>query len=137
MNCSCHKKMTAHLVSTRFGIICDQVRREDNGKLLIIGVYGHNISVSSFPAHLQLSVVVGTWSKEPLNDCPMEARATFDGTEIYSGKGMITINEPGADIMVVPNIIVSAHNEGELEIKIRLGSGRWKAVASIPIRARS
>ena len=35
-------------------IICDDVRREDNGKEIIIGVYTSEIIVSSLPANLNL-----------------------------------------------------------------------------------
>jgi hypothetical protein len=126
--------MAEQIVTAQFGIVCDQVRREDNGKLLIIGVYSHNITVASFPSHLALAAVIGTLTKTSVEEYSTEVRAAFGGVEIYSGKGSIGIKEPGQDILVVPNLIVSAPNEGNLEIKIKFGSGRWKVVTTIPIR---
>ncbi|WP_135507511.1 DUF6941 family protein [Roseovarius aestuariivivens] len=37
-------------------IFCDDIRREDNGKLLIIGAYGGNIIVNKLPVQLRLSI---------------------------------------------------------------------------------
>lgn len=41
-------------LSLRTTLICDDVRREDNGKFLLIGVYTPNIVVYQLPATLQL-----------------------------------------------------------------------------------
>jgi len=40
-----------------FALVCDDVRREDTGKLIFIGVYGENITVPKTPANLLVSVV--------------------------------------------------------------------------------
>jgi len=37
------------MVSLKFSLICDEVRREDNGKLLIIGLYLPDIVVPQLP----------------------------------------------------------------------------------------
>lgn len=39
-------------------ILCDQVRREDNGKLLLIGVYSDVITVPRLPLPIQLTLAV-------------------------------------------------------------------------------
>lgn len=39
-------------------ILCDQVRREDNGKLLLIGVYSDVITVPRLPLLIQLTLAI-------------------------------------------------------------------------------
>jgi hypothetical protein len=58
--------MTATKIDIDFAFICDEVRREDNGKLLIIGVYTNDIIVMNFPVNLLLAVVVGFNVDEPI-----------------------------------------------------------------------
>ncbi len=40
-------------------IICDEVRTENTGKQIMIGVYPENIMVSEFP----VSLLLGMWSQ--------------------------------------------------------------------------
>jgi hypothetical protein len=126
--------MAEHPIAVRFGIVCDQVRREDNGKLLIIGAYGHSIDVSALPVNLMLTLVIGTWSKKPVTDYPIEVRASFSGEPIHSGSGTIALKEAGSDLLILPNIFVSASRAGELEFKAKLGADRWKVITTIPVR---
>lgn len=37
-------------------VLCDEVRQENNGKHILIGVYLHTVLVEDFPANLTLSV---------------------------------------------------------------------------------
>lgn len=37
-------------------ILCDMIRREDNGKLLLIGVYGGDVLLQSYPTTLNIAV---------------------------------------------------------------------------------
>jgi len=45
--------------------MCDQVRKEDNGKFLLIGVYVDTILVTSFPVSLPLTFFVKLHVDEP------------------------------------------------------------------------
>ncbi len=42
-------------IDIEYVIVCDDIRREDNGKELLIGVYTRDIVVGAFPAVLQLA----------------------------------------------------------------------------------
>ena len=129
--------MAEHLVTVRFGIVCDQVRREDNGKLFMIGVYGRNITVASFPAQLMLSVVIGVWSNKPVTDHPLEVQTAFNGEKIHSGRGNVSINDTGADIIVLSNILVMATSPGKLEFRAKFGTDRWKIITTIPLEEKA
>lgn len=42
----------------KYTLLCDDVRREDNGKLIILGLYFGVITVPQFPATLPLLTVL-------------------------------------------------------------------------------
>lgn len=61
-----------------YAILCDDVRREDNGKFLIIGVYVEDIRVPVFPYNLALWL----WTRMKFarsDDYVVEFRAVGDG----------------------------------------------------------
>jgi len=37
-------------------LVCDDIRKEENGKAILIGVYGNNIILSKFPVTMHLSL---------------------------------------------------------------------------------
>ena len=129
--------MAIHPIAVHFGIVCDEVRREDSGKLFMIGVYGHDISVASFPARLALTLVISLLAKSPVDDHPLEVQTEFDGETIHSGRGLISINDAGINLIVLPGIVVPAAKAGELTFKAKAGAGRWKVMAKIPLQART
>lgn len=49
--------MTTDL-SSPLAILCDEIRREDNGKLLLLGVYTGDLIVPTFPHPMLLTYVV-------------------------------------------------------------------------------
>lgn len=40
------------MITHKYTIMCDEVRREDNGKFILIGVFADSILVNTFPATL-------------------------------------------------------------------------------------
>src|SRR5579862_1083755 len=36
----------------KYTLVCDEIRREDNGKFIVIGLYTPGITFRQFPAHL-------------------------------------------------------------------------------------
>lgn len=129
--------MAERLVAIRFGIVCDQVRREDNGKLLLVGVYGHNISVPSLPTNIMLTLVLGIVAQKRVTDHPVEVQTEFNGRQIHGGRGTVSVTESGTDLLVVPNILVPAATEGELTFKAKLGNDRWKVISTMPLQERT
>jgi len=43
-----------------YSVLCDQVRREDNGKLMLLGLF-EQIAVGGFPAQHPACVIVNKW----------------------------------------------------------------------------
>ncbi len=64
----------------------------------------------------------------------MDVQTSYNGEIIHSGRGKLSTNNVGADFVIIPNIIVTVTEEGELKFKAKLGSDRWKVVTTIPLR---
>jgi len=78
--------------------MCDDIRREDNGKLLLIGVYGQSIAVPQFPATLpSLVFFQGLESDRPGSwTVRMRLQHLDTGQKVMEGMGMINFRQPGA-----------------------------------------
>ncbi|WP_425519150.1 DUF6941 family protein [Xanthomonas euroxanthea] len=66
-------------------IFCDDVRREDSGKLLIVGMYGSWIGVPSFPAYLpslHMMVQINTPHDQPFKK--LELKVILGDDELAS-----------------------------------------------------
>jgi hypothetical protein len=117
-----------------FGVICDEVRREDNGKLLFIGVYSSSIVVQAAPATLVLWIAVNM-KVEEAGEFPVEIRALYNDETIQSGKGAVKFDIPGVHFSAIPNILIKdIQKEGMLEFRIRFGGEEeWQTAAYIPV----
>ena len=60
---------------------CDDVRQENNGKLLFIGAYMQDVVISRFPASLNLYVVLCLRVATP-GVTEVEIEASYNGREI-------------------------------------------------------
>jgi hypothetical protein len=94
-------------ISHKYTLMCDDVRREDNGKLLLIGVYQDTILVPQFPTMMGLTFFAslesdrpGTWSMR------MRVERMETGNRLVEGMGAITFPRPGigANPVKIPNI---------------------------------
>ena len=83
-------------ITHRYTLVCDEVRREDNGKLLLIGVYQHIILVPQFPATFPLTFVQALESDRPGNwSVRMRLQHLETGQRIMEGMGALTFQKPG------------------------------------------
>ena len=81
----------------QFTIICDDIRREDNGKLVIIGMYAPDIIIPQIPFVLpSLAVLVclrcdrpGTWNFR------FKLATLETGKAMVEGMGQVSVEAPG------------------------------------------
>jgi hypothetical protein len=108
-------------ISFKHAMLCDDVRREDNGKLIIIGLYGGDIRVSSLPATLVLALVCEcvTNSNGPL---PIEVGIEFhlNGKLVTKGSMGVTIDGSGTSYLAFPRAPVQVAAPGNMEIFVTL-----------------
>ena len=114
-------------------IVCDEVRIENTGKYIIIGVYSSNIVAPAFPAELLLSI----WSQFYVNrngDMDVELRVLANNKEITRGTGKFKITNYKEIVTSVFNgIPLQVQGEGMLKFQIREKNGRWKTMKKMPI----
>ena len=117
-----------------FWVICDEVRREDNGKLFFIGVYGSSIVVHVVPTTLMLWIAL-SMKVEEAGLFPIEIRALFNDETIQSGKGEVKFESSGVHFTAIPNMLIrDIKDEGTLEFQIRSqGDEDWQTAARIPV----
>jgi len=128
-----------------YAVVCDGIRREDNGKHILIGVYGAAIYVREFPADLALSFYVHV--ENPVaGPMEFEFRLVFDDlngqqTVLGSGSGTLDVKKPvppvtledGTDI-ALPGIPVAIDSPGRLTLEARGPTkGRWSTLRSIRV----
>lgn len=109
-------------------IICDDVRKEINGKDILIGVYSGTISVpvypSVFPAAFWIEIEpqgVGTIPcrfkiDTPSGNPPIEFGADLD------------VTGPGTAVLVVGGVPLSLERDGEIVVSAQIGSEEMKVV---------
>jgi uncharacterized protein DUF6941 len=122
-------------ISPNYVIFCDDVRREDNGKLLFVGVYsGDAIVVASFPANLNMTFyvefeMIGTGEAFceyravlfPDNSTVAKMAAKFgitEGKEKALGSFSFSLETP-----------MQIHKDGYISFQYKIGDSEWKELS--------
>jgi hypothetical protein len=114
------------------GIVCDDVRREDTGKLILIGAYGNTIGVVRFPASLVLNLVLIVHVEES-EAHSIEFRVSLGESVLAQGKGKMNITDVGRLMINIPNIVLrEMQSEGVLHFQVKT-NGEWITVCDIPL----
>jgi hypothetical protein len=118
------------------GLVCDDVRREETGKLILIGVYSSAIIVGQLPAALLLSLVFKLTAQEPM-EAGIQFKVMLDDEKIRSGKGRIRIGAAGS-LWLTPSpfVLEKLEREGDLNFDVQVEDGEWKTVCSLPLKLR-
>jgi hypothetical protein len=124
--------MSEQQITIKFGIICDDVRREENGKFILIGVYGHDIIVPSLPANILVSVVYQFEAKET-GSFETTFRISIDDEVQIESKGKFQVAAPGIGLAAVPNVVIPTAREGLLKFELQIGDSDFMPVTSIPL----
>jgi hypothetical protein len=90
-------------VKHSYTIICDDVRREDNGKLIILGMYLGVIAVPQLPSLLSSLTILttfetdrpGSWSWK------LTVQRLESGKTIMEARGFANVSQPGSGVMPV------------------------------------
>lgn len=120
-----------------YAIVCDDVRREDNGKLIIIGAYASDIRVPSYPANLRLNILVAVRS-ETEHQVSVSIRVMRDGERILEMNRGLEITIPAQDISLfsISGLLVSAEKDATLDFQVRFDKGRYRSACKIKMRKK-
>lgn len=115
----------------RFAFICEDARREDNGKMMFLGVYGQNIIVKELPFQSALCMPVWFEALQRL-DGRLGFRVMCDG-ELQSEGGGTIQSEVGLSVLSMQPIFVHLEKPGLLEFQIRFSEDEWITATTIPV----
>jgi hypothetical protein len=91
-------------------VVCDDVRQEKTGKLILIGVYLDNIGVAALPVEMQL-----TWWLQ------------VTGLEDYRGKFAIRLTNSQGGVLV----------RGDLEVSIQKNKRTFMGIEKMPVQIQA
>ena len=117
-------------------IICDQVRKEDNGKPLLLGVYPFDALIPDFPGALALTL----WTQlivDKNGKYDVEFRILKDKKTIKSIKAILDVEDhlmPMTVTLALP--IIDIEEECTLFFQIREKNKRWKTLKELPVKKR-
>lgn len=127
---------TSPKIKFEYAIVCDDVRREENGKMIIIGVYANDIVVASYPSNLKLSIVLAVHSDAAVQT-PIRTRFLLDSNVVMEGGATISLSVAGTGLFTMIGIPVNVTKDTILDVQARADKGRFKSVLKIPIRKKS
>lgn len=113
-------------------LICDQVRREDNGKLLVIGVYHGSIQVKTFPVAMEIQLLA-SFRANKLGDLEFEVRALDGAKELAKGTGSMNISRTGDGTVALPPMPLKVDGPTVLSFELLQYGDKWRLLASMPI----
>lgn len=117
-------------------IICDEVRKEDNGKHLIIGVYPNNMLVPEFPANLAPSIWMQLYLDQD-KDTEIEFRIRQDDGKILGrGTGVLPMSRTQPATTSLPPSLIKVQKACVLSFQIREKGARWKTLKKVPVELR-
>lgn len=115
-------------------LICEDIRREENGKLSLSGVFGGEIVVDRLPAVLVLSFLVIANVAVAI-DCEVDFRLRLDDVTLFEGKGKITPKAPGRSLLPIGRQLVKIAKPGILRFEERPAGSKWRLLLACPVRS--
>jgi hypothetical protein len=116
-----------------FCLICDDVRREDTGKFILIGVYTNNIGVAPGLPELRVMAAVNMRASA-VGEYRFQVRGRFEGSAVAHLEGRFVATEPGTTFGVLPLQILGLRRAGILSVEVKhLPDGEWHEVRALPV----
>jgi hypothetical protein len=119
-------------------IFCDDIRREDNGKELLLGVYSGSLQVPILPAPVMLSVWV-PFERSGIGKVPIEFRLLGPDDRMV-GYGTIELNFAESDYTVgslpLRGLAAMLVRPGEITFQLRQHDESWTTLRKLPVEKR-
>ena len=122
--------MKTPLIKFHHAILCDDVRKEDSGKLIFIGVYGPTLKVNKLPATLPLRAIIPVSAKDAF-EVSFEFRVKLGRKKIFAANVTARTDYQGDSFIIIPQFILELDHPDVLNISVRLNEGKWQAIHSI------
>ena len=87
----------------KYTLLCDDIRREDNGKLIVLGLYFGVITVPQFPAILPSLTVLSVFNADRPGNSPFTIRIQRleNGRTVLEAQGFAPVQQPGPVVMPI------------------------------------
>lgn len=124
------------IATLEYGIVCDDVRREDNGKLIAVGIYASDIQVSRFPTAIQLRLLLGIRSYKS-GSFMFNIRVLQDRKTIFHATGSAENTESNSfTVMGTGPIGINVTDDTILKFQGRVDQSRYKTLCTLPVRLK-
>lgn len=115
-------------------IVCDDVRREDNGKLVLIGIYLEDLLFSKYPGGGILTV----WTQFYVHkngEVPVQFRVLKDNEVLGFAEGILNVTDYKQPItMQVPPFAIQLDSDGLLLFQLKEGKKKWQTMKTLRAR---
>src|SRR3546814_898006 len=131
--------MSQPQLRVEYALFCDDVRREETGKFIFIGVYTNGLVVPRYPVSIHLAFFIHA-THERAGELPFEFRVMYlpGDLQIFSGEATATLTQtadgPGSLDLSFP-FQFQAQRDGHLSLQLRQGEGRWDELSRLPVEA--
>ena len=112
-------------IALRAALLCDDIRREASGKLLLVGTYSGDLLVATIPAVIPLCVLLLAPIARP-GRARLEFRFMGGETMLAAGdfSADAAVEDPGALLPLGP-FPVPLQTNGPLHFEVRHEAGEW------------
>lgn len=104
-------------------LLCEDVRKEDNGKQILIGVFPGDLLIPDFPAQVQLAFYIELIAPAGVTELEIRMSGPQKGRAILRAKIDHEMEGPAA--VATPKISVLMEKEGIFRIDARVPDGHW------------
>jgi hypothetical protein len=121
-------------IEPAYVIFCEDVRREDNGKDIIIGVFTDNIIVPLLPTFMRLAFWVPCRVLRPGN-VSLQFRLSSANGDILLMTPQVSAEARTGKYLIIrlPGIFVSLNHPGTYSLELRQGDGKWETAGTIDL----
>ena len=125
------------MVKIASALLCDEVRQEDNGKFIAIGIYRGSVQFSKFPTGKGFTALFQIKDMKPAENYSLGFKVLVGGKKIQEIAGTLTNTAPGIEWLPVQINAVEFTEETNLKIYAKVDEQRWKTILEIPIVIKS
>ncbi len=126
--------MTSPALKVLYSLLCDDIRREDNGKLIIIGLYGADVVLPVAPVALRFDYLLALRADAP-GDAEAKVRVIHNGRPIFAATGkMHFADQQQVALNALKGIVVQVEKDCALDFQLSLNGGRFRSVLKVPVK---
>jgi hypothetical protein len=118
-------------------LVCDDVREERTGKLILIGVYVRTINVADFPTDLRLTFWLQITVKEAGEHSGEMRIINSEGAVLLKGETVITLKRIGRTAIGLEEVSFQVQSESTITLQMRFSEAdEWHSIRQINVAKR-